>query len=108
MSIHCGTDIVYIPNITKLIDQPETLAKFFQESELPGHKPEHIAGIIAAKEAFFKAVGIIPKFRDIAITYDQNGKPQIALSPTFDHYLSHNVSISHDGDYAIATVVLEK
>lgn len=107
MSLACGSDIVYIPNIQKMTNNPELLKKFFHQSELENTKPEHLAGVLAAKEAFFKALGIIPKFTEIQVTYETSGKPQLSVSPQLQTYKSADISISHDNDYAVAFVVLE-
>jgi holo-[acyl-carrier protein] synthase len=107
MSLACGVDIIYIPDIQKILRDEVMLDKFFDPTEIHPATAEHLAGVIAAKEAFFKALGLIPKFRDVKITYEKSGKPKLltSLSQTFT---SSDVSISHDKDYAIAFVVLEK
>ena len=108
MAFVCGVDIIYIPEIKRLIRDESMLDKFFDPKELEKNTPEHLAGIIAAKEAFFKALGTVPKFRDIQITYEDSGKPQLVIPPQFQTFTSSDVSISHDKDYAVAFVVLEK
>ena len=104
MAFRCGTDIVYIPRIKQLLEKDEVVKKFFHQSELSNTDPEHLARIIAAKEAFFKALGTIPRFTDIEITYEESGRPMIRNNQN----LNCDVSISHDGDYATAIVILEK
>lgn len=108
MAISCGVDIVFIPTIEKMMGNVVLLQKFFHIQELENSKPEHLAGIIAAKEAFFKAYGTLPKFQDVTIEYAKTGKPQIATSPSYSDFKSCDLSISHDNNYAIAFVVLEK
>lgn len=108
MAILCGVDIVYIPRIEKMLDNDIVLKKFFHQSELENPRPEHLAGIIAAKEAFFKALGIVPKFLDIQISYNKSGKPRLIVSSMFQKFTSYDVSISHDKDYAISFVVLQR
>lgn len=107
MAFACGTDIIYIPGIQKIIRDESMLDKFFDPAELSPSTPEHLAGIIAAKEAFFKALGILPKFREVEIGYEKSGKPKLIVSPQFQTFKSSDVSISHDKDYAMAFVVLE-
>ena len=107
MAVICGVDIVYIPKIRKMIGDDALLKKFFHHKEL-SPDVQHLAGIIAIKEAFFKALGMVPKFDAIEIIYEASGRPKIKPAPEFKSYKSCDVSISHDKDYAIALVVMEK
>lgn len=116
MVVVCGTDIVYIPDMVKLFKDELMLKKFFHADELAGPElttkrrsvsMEHLAGVVAAKEAFFKALGMVPKLHDIQIAYETSGRPKIIVTPEWQQkYVSSDVSISHDKDYAIAMVVL--
>ena len=114
MAILCGVDIVYVPKIKRLIGKEATLQKFFHATELgsigskSGSDAQHLAGIIAAKEAFFKALGLVPKFNAVKVDYETSGRPKLIVSPEFRTYKDCDVSISHDKDYAIAFVVMEK
>lgn len=58
------------------------------------HPFQSFAGILAAKEAVFKATGI--DRNDITITFNEDGKPISEFA---------SVSISHDGDYANAVAM---
>lgn len=107
MAIVCGVDIIYIPGLWNIIQDEAMLDKFFDPRELHPTTNEHLAGIIAAKEAFFKALGMVPKFRDVHITYEKSGKPKLVVAPHLQSFKSCDVSISHDRDYAVAFVVLE-
>jgi holo-[acyl-carrier protein] synthase len=107
MAVSCGIDIIYVPGIQKMIRDETMLNKFFDAKELHKATPEHLAGLIAAKEAFFKALGMVPKFREIQVTHEPSGKPKLLVPPALHHFSSSDVSISHDGDYAVAFVVLE-
>lgn len=68
-------------------------------------KEEFLAGRFAAKEAFLKAnhmgLGEI-KMNEIEVLNKENGAPFII----YDNKVFEDVSISHDGDYAIAVVIL--
>jgi phosphopantetheine--protein transferase-like protein len=107
MAVACGVDIIYIPGVQKISRDEAMLKKFLDAAEIQNPSLEHLAGLIAAKEAFFKALGIMPKFRDVQITHDPSGKPQLKVPSLLKKYTSCDVSISHDGDYAVAFVVLE-
>ena len=98
-----GTDIVLISRIEKSLERDSFKNSVFTEGEIAHcRKSESFAGIFAAKEAYLKAkgTGINCKLNTIEICYNEKGKPSIAGVEKSD------VSISHDGDYAIATVIL--
>lgn len=101
----------------RLIDRfgENGLQKFLFDEEIElikNHKTA--AGFWAVKEAFSKALGTgIGKkcsFKDIKIAKTSEGAPKLMLSKSivknFD-ILNTSVSITHDGDYAIAVVVIE-
>ena len=79
------------------------LNKVFTENERAYcKKAENFAGIFAGKEAYFKALGTGAKapLTDVEIGHDRNGKPHLCGIDSSD------ISISHDGEYAVATVIL--
>lgn len=98
-----GTDIIRISRIEKSLEKNSFKAAVFTEDEIAcTKKSESFAGIFAAKEAYLKAAGtgINCWLNTIEILHDSKGKPYISGVRNSD------VSISHDGDYAIATVIL--
>ncbi|MCC8073615.1 MAG: holo-ACP synthase [Clostridiales bacterium] len=98
-----GIDIVKISRIEKSIKSPSFLNKVFTEKEREYCKrAENYAGIFAAKEAYFKALGegIKSPLSNVEILHDDGRKPYINGVENSD------ISISHDGDYAIAEVIL--
>jgi holo-[acyl-carrier protein] synthase len=102
-----GTDVVYIPDFSRSIKigGKRMLEKIFTVAELKNQKPEHLAGIFAAKEAAMKALGIkLGKWQTIDIRYGQQGKPKVILSEKLKHN-SCDISISHSHNYAIAVFV---
>ncbi len=69
---------------------------------------ESLAGIFAAKEAVIKALGgKAGDWHKIEIIKNKNGRPEIKLLElnVNDKIISQDISISHDGDYAIAVVI---
>lgn len=117
MKIATGIDILYIPGMAKHLDDEQFLAKYFDHSEVASdtfnlgsvsseRAAEHLAGVIAAKEAFFKALGKVPKFRDVVVAYENSGRPKIIPSPEWRVFEQCDISISHDSDYACAVAVL--
>ena len=125
-----GVDIVKIDRISS-IAKKHSIHKIFTGKELDYanskvgkfnpelmeyRKHETLAGMFAAKEAFLKAIGIgigsnITLF-DIQILHNDTGKPYIEESEKIQMLMKTfelrqlDLSISHDGDYAIAVVQL--
>lgn len=115
-----GTDIAKISRFEKLTknDIPnkifsETEAKYILSKK---NRAQTAAGIFAAKEAFLKALGTgLNKvaLNEITVTHSPYGSPKFAffgkaLEKT-ENLLADDISlsISHDGDYAIAVVCIE-
>jgi holo-[acyl-carrier protein] synthase len=95
-----GIDLVYIPSFTDLIATGgETfLKKAFNSSEMRNQEPDHLAGLWAAKEAIMKATGAsVGEWLDIVITHQASGKPTAEFRGQVV-----DISISHDGEYAVA------
>jgi holo-[acyl-carrier protein] synthase len=77
----------------------------------------HLAVRFAAKEAFLKALGTGLRggitWQDMAVARDDLGRPDLRLSGAaarLFHDGGHrrlHLTCSHDGDYALATVILE-
>lgn len=101
-----GIDLVYQPEFkSKMKNSP--LEKVFTPFELSQNKTsESLAGIFAAKEAFFKAVGRKEDWLSVWIEKTKEGKPQLKTL-LFDKDQKIEVSISHAGDYAIAIVMIK-
>jgi len=77
----------------------------------------HLAARFAAKEAFLKALGLGLRdgitWHDMEVVRDELGAPSLRLSGRAKEISgerginSIHLSYSHDGDYSMATVVLE-
>jgi len=111
-----GIDIVEISRIEKMIEKfgNKALERFLTPNEIALlSSPASYAGYWAAKEAFAKAlgtgIGSYCSFLDIEILKTKKGKP--FFSPkTLEKFSLKNadLSISHDGGFAIAAVILLK
>ncbi|MBW2504015.1 MAG: holo-ACP synthase [Deltaproteobacteria bacterium] len=119
-----GTDIVEINRFRKFLAQEKTvlLNRLFTPEERsyamkkqdPG---PHFAARFAAKEACLKAFGLGLRhglsWQDISVVQDQYGKPDLNLAGRAAEIAERrlvntiHLSYSHDGDYAVAMVVLE-
>lgn len=112
-----GIDLIKISRMNRLIERfgEKALQKFLSTQEIElvkNHKTA--AGFWAVKEATSKAIGVgIGKecsFNDILISKTKKGAPKIELSNKIlknHNIIDTSVSITHDGEYAIAVVAIE-
>lgn len=110
-----GIDIVYLPEFENKLKNL-SLETVFLGAELSQNKTtESLAGVFAAKEAFFKAIGAKKNWLDVWVEKDppspkasegQAGKPRL-YSTLIKSSKKIEVSISHAGDYAIAVVMIK-
>jgi holo-[acyl-carrier protein] synthase len=125
MIIGTGIDIVDISRFERFIQEGNDaiFRRLFTEEEIEycgGKKrsAQHFALRFAAKEAFLKACGLGLRqgmsWHDIEVVHDRFGKPELRLSGeahriSFDMGLRNSfTSLSHDGNYAVAMVILEQ
>ena len=121
MRITCGTDIVEIDRIHKLIDEDNSnfINKIYTENEIKYCesknlvKYQHYAARFAAKEAIFKAISdrLNNKFdiswKDIEVINDENGRPSVTISGiNIEKIENIDISLSHCKEYAIANVTV--
>ena len=112
-----GTDIILINRIENSLNKfgNKFLNKFLNKDEIIlAKKTESIAGLWAAKEAISKAlgcgIGSELAFHDISIHKNNRGSPYFVLSKEAQkqHKVStSSLSISHDGGFAIAVVIID-
>jgi len=112
-----GTDIIQISRIEQSIAKygDKFKKRFLNSSEiLLANKVESLAGFWAAKEAISKAlgcgIGSNLAFHDITISKDPKGAPSFTFCPNTQkiHSIKNSsLSISHDGGFAIAVVIIE-
>ncbi|MGO9020462.1 MAG: holo-ACP synthase [Syntrophobacteraceae bacterium] len=120
-----GVDIVAVSKMKRiLIARPEFASEIFSNSERQYcfSRPDpyvHLAGRFAAKEACLKALGtglsgsgIDGALAQIEVTPERSGRPALSLSGWAEKIgrrrkvYQYTVSISHSGDFAIASVIL--
>jgi holo-[acyl-carrier protein] synthase len=112
-----GIDLIKIERMQKMMKRfgEKALKRFLSQDEILHVKnPKNAAGFWAAKEACSKALGVgIGKecsFHDISISKSTKGAPLITLSQRLIeefHIEDISLSITHDGDYAIAVVAIQ-
>jgi len=112
-----GIDLIKLDRMKNSVERfgDKFLQRFLSQDEILLIKnSKTAAGFWAAKEACSKALGTgIGKecgFHDIKISKTDRGAPQITLSQKLLESFKINsisVSITHDGDYAIAVVAIQ-
>ncbi len=119
-----GIDIVDISRFERFVRENNVplFNRLFTEQEQAycaarKRSAQHYALRFAAKEAFVKALGTGLAdglaWRDVEVVNDPSGKPDLNLTGRAaelfrQHGLSRVfLSLSHDGNYAIASVILE-
>lgn len=82
------------------------LSKIFSPHELSSHtSTESRAGVFAAKESIIKALRLPGgSWHKIEIRSEDNGRPVMTLEEHDIAIKSLDISISHDGEYAMAVV----
>ncbi len=113
-----GIDLIKTSRMKRLMERFEgkALKRFLNQDEIKLVKNyKTAAGFWAAKEATSKAIGTgigsECSFSDITISKTPKGAPVISLSKKIIDSFNisdTSVSITHDGDYAIAVVAIEK
>ncbi len=114
-----GNDIVAVKRIAQLIKQAAFLKKIYTSAEINYceqklNKAESYAARFAGKEAFMKALGTGWGqgicFVDIEILPNEAGQPILHLANIAKDtcvQMHCHISLSHEKDYAIASVILE-
>ncbi|MEO7350987.1 MAG: holo-ACP synthase [Marmoricola sp.] len=112
MILGIGTDLVEVARLEESLERTPTLrSRLFTpaEADLP---TQSLAARFAAKEALVKALGAPSglSWQDAEVVTDEDGKPAFELTDTLaarvgDHRV--HLSLSHDGGFALAFVVIE-
>lgn len=111
-----GIDLVKVERISRIRAKfgDAFLRKFLTQNEINLIKNDRsLAGFYAAKEAIAKAlgtgIGVDFSFLDAQIYKDEKGAPRATLAPKIvDKFGIQEISLSitHDGDYAVAAVMI--
>jgi holo-[acyl-carrier protein] synthase len=100
-----GIDLVQINDFKKRLDNDFLPAKIFVADELKNNNINSLAGIFAAKEAFFKALGRKIDWLEVWVEKSSAGQP--IMRTDFLQNKKISLSISHSSDYAVAIVAIE-
>jgi phosphopantetheine--protein transferase-like protein len=110
VNILVGCDLVFISKFEERLKlYPDMMQKMFTPHEIASGKTySSLAGKFAAKEATIKALGLLAgQWLSIEILSSASGKPFVKVlfpEPQIS-ILNHDISISHDGQYAMAMCV---
>lgn len=108
-----GVDIVKIERIAAVAGSDRLFSnKEIEYAEKFKNKLEHYAGFYACKEALYKAISADKqreiKFNQISVEHDADGRPKLSFSGQTKSVLEgeqFEVTISHDGEYAVAFII---
>lgn len=120
-----GTDLARVERFRAFVEKKKTalLGRLFTLGELEyalskKDPAPHLAGRFAAKESCLKAFGLGWRegisWHDMEVVPDELGRPDLLLSGRAAEIAAEkqvemvHLSYSHDGDYAVATVILER
>jgi holo-[acyl-carrier protein] synthase len=115
MIVGIGVDLVDVARFeTAIANTPKLKDRLFTEGE-KSLNSYSLAARFAAKEALMKAVGKAKglSFQEVQIIKDEHGKPSFELSgqsekTVLDRGIANlHLSLSHDGQMAIAYVIAE-
>ncbi len=115
-----GIDVVSVVRFKDILEDEHFKKRVFSDSELEyifksdneSMRLNRIAARFAAKEAFFKAVPSIKDLimKEVTVQHEPDGRPYLLFTGKTEKFveknmLSFDLSISHDGGLAVATVV---
>ena len=119
-----GVDVVHVPRIRQALArwQDRFLERVFTSDEIAYARrrrdpAEHLAARFAAKEAALKALGtglsMGVRWREVEVVRDRGQRPRLALTGRTAEIgaargvRALHVSLTHDGEYAMAQVLAE-
>ncbi len=122
-ALRVGCDLCEIAEIERMLQGgPGEVERLFTAEEqayaaAQANPAQHFAGIFAAKEALAKALrrpGILGRYhREVTVTHQEDGGPSLRVSEPLRGELARSgvrildCSVSHDGAYAMATVLVQ-
>lgn len=115
-----GIDVVSVTRFKDILEDEHFKKRVFSDNELEyifkseneSLRLNRMAARFAAKEAFYKAVPSIKELimKEVSVNHESDGRPYLVFSGKTKVFveesgLSFDLSISHDGGLAVATVV---
>ncbi|KZW03966.1 4'-phosphopantetheinyl transferase [Exidia glandulosa HHB12029] len=123
MLLGIGTDVLHFPRLVNLISrrsEAQLARRVLGASELEqfaaldaSRRVRLLAVSWTLKEAAYKALYPTAKltWKDLSVIRNEGGKPSLALASTLQSSLkvgAIHCSVSHDGDYVLAMVAIER
>ena len=110
LRVKTGVDLVGLEEFGRSLESGGDAfrRRLFHPSEAAEASVERLAGILAAKEAAFKALDLpLGDWHVLEIGHTSEGRPVVRFAPEYDssRVLSLDLSISHSREYAVAFVV---
>lgn len=117
MIVGIGIDITSHKRFEKFIDDSRKITRIlsleeyekFLEIENLNRKLEYLSSRFSVKESFIKASNSYKlniNYSEISVLNNRDGSPCIKLSFTFPDKI--HVSLSHNEDYSVSEVIIEK
>ena len=111
-----GVDLVWVPRLAIIIEEyPASVERIFSPREISdaGSSTASLAARWAVREAVGKILGGVHRFklRDVEVGRTPSGRPSLVLTGAAKELAvarglcRWDVSLAHDGDYALAAVV---
>ncbi len=99
-----GIDLVSIRRVERLLSSTEECERLFTDAEMRSlhNDTKRAGGYLAVKEAYCKAIGKKIDWLLLEVCHEESGAPFLRVG---DDTIT-SVSISHDGEYATAVVLL--
>lgn len=122
MILGVGLDVCDVRRLRRALGRPGFRERVFDDEEVRycegrARSDLHYSARFAAKEAFFKAIGTGwgkgVGWKDVAVRADGDDAPILKVSGAAARHarrlgvIRSHLSLSHNGDYAAAVVVLE-
>lgn len=116
VALTVGTDLVHVPRLARSLARPSFVDRVFTPAEQTycHARPDRFAGRWAAKEAVMKALGHgigEVGMTEIEIVSGRSGAPELRLHGSAAEVARQAgwnewaISISHQGEYAVATAI---
>lgn len=117
MIIGIGIDITSHKRFENFIDDLRKLSRILSEEELIKYsqiesmkrKLEYVSSRFSVKESFIKAINsyhLNANYNEISVLNNRDGSPYLKLAFTFPDKIY--VSLSHNEDYSVSQVIIEK
>ena len=104
-----GTSIVSVQRILYLMENKESLHQTFTSQELTLLRANHLAEILAIKQAVLQTINSPAHFLDMHVSWNNKKQVILNLQPDLAAQIKeYQIASSHDGEYAVAFVTIQE